>query len=619
MDPYLQAKERIAPLIFRACAQLGYLAAEKEIISKLEDAKEEFGDFASPVAFDLAKSARKAPRKIAEEVAAQIEEDPLVSKVEVAGAGYINFHLNSGEYAKLVIGAIDSAKGKYGSGERKSEKILVEFPAVNPNKPWHIGHMRNAILGDSVARILEFYGFKVEREDLINDLGLQVAQSVWGFINLGGTPSGKLDHWLGQEYVEVAKKIEDPKVAEEVRTILKGMERGTGDIAKSARELAEKCVKAQYETAFKLNIFHDVLIWESDIVKSGLYGAALEKAEATGEVIREETGKNAGCIVAKLEKIEEFKGMESPDKVLVRSDGTATYTGKDLAFQMWKFGIILPKFKYRVFMKQPNGHEAYTTSADGAEMVFGKADRVINVIGSEQAYPQKVLKAIFKLMGKEKEAANSIHLSYEHAALPEGAFSGRAGTWVGYTADEVIEATSKEAMNQIRERFKDMGEAEKMKIANSVAIGAIRFDFLRTTPEKKIIFKWEEALKFEGDTAPYVQYSHARASRIIEKAGGLPKGVDYGAITDASEKRLIKWLALFPRTVELSAREYRPHLIAEYLLDLSNSFSKFYQNCPVLQAEDARTKAARLKLVSCYKEVLKNGLLLLGIEAPERM
>lgn len=631
IDPYLQAKQRVATLVFGAAARLGHAAGEREIFEKLEDAKEEFGDFASPVAFDLVKAAKKSPRKIAEEIVAQIEGDPLVEKVEVAGAGYINFHLDPERYAELVIGAIDAAKGKYGAGEKKTEKVLVEFPSVNPNKPWHIGHMRNAILGDSVARILEFAGYKVEREDYIDDLGLQVAQSVWGYLNLSSSPSGKIDHWLGEQYVEVAKRIEEPKVAEEIRSLVKSMESGMGGIARLGRELAEKCVLAQYETAFRLNIFHDVLIWESDIVRSRLLEAALEMVKESGKVIEETEGKNAGCIVAKLEELEEFRGMESADKVLVRSDGTAVYTGKDLAFQMWKFGILERRFKYKLLMKQPNGQQLYTTAPDGVEMVFGRADRVINVIGSEQIYPQKVLRAILKLIGREREAANSIHLSYEHAALPEGAFSGRAGTWIGFTADDVFEETKKEAMKQIRERFKDMGEGEKEKIANAVAIGAIRFDFLKTTPEKKMIFRWEEALKFEGDTAPYVQYSHARAARIMEKTGLLkgvefgavaglfPKAIEFGALSSGDEKRLVKWIARFPSVVKIAAREYRPHLVAEYLLSLADSFSKFYQNCPVLKAEDAKVKAARLKLVACYREVLRNGLWLLGIEAPERM
>ena len=642
-NPYLEVKAKVASLVFRACSRCGYAVSEPDALAKLEDTKEEFGDFASSVAFDLSKQAKKPPRQVAEEIVAQLGVDELIAKAEVAGAGYINFHLKTGKYAEHVAAAIEAEKGKYGSGEKKNEKVLVEFPSVNPNKPWHIGHMRNAILGDSVARILEFYGYKVEREDYIDDLGLQVAQSIWGYLNMDSNPQGKMDHWLGEKYVDVAKRIEEQKVADEVRWIMKSMERGDTDTARLGRELAEKCVRAQYETAFRLNIFHDVLIWESDIVRGKLLEAALEKAKESGAIITETEGKNAGCLVAKLEELEEFKGMESADKVLVRSDGSATYTGKDLAFQMWKFGIIEQRLKYKQIMKQPNGQELYTTSSDGSEMVFGRADRVINVIGSEQAYPQKVLKAILGLMGRAKEASNSIHLSYEHAALPEGAFSGRKGTWIGFTADEVIEETTKEALKQIRERFKDMDEKEKEAIANAVAIGAIRFDFLRTTPEKKIIFKWEEALRFEGDTAPYIQYSHARAARILEKTlslpqpamriiqavGGLPKAIEYGrllpkvtsydAVSTPHEKRLVKRLAMFPHTVGEAAKAYRPHLIADYLLDLSDAFSKFYQNCPVLQAEDPNAKVARIRLVACYKEVVQNGLWLLGIAAPERM
>jgi arginyl-tRNA synthetase len=443
MDAFSDAKNQAAGLLVEACKSAGYEVSLDDAIAKFELPKEEFGDLASPIAFDLAKKAKKPPRKIAEEINEKLGESELFEKTEVAGAGYINLYLNSAKFAETVLTSIDEDYGKSELG--KGRKALVESPGVNPNKPWHIGHMRNALLGDSVARLLEFAGFQVQRIDYIDDLGLQVAQSVWGFLNLSNKSEGKVDHWLGAQYVEVAKKIEDEKIKEEVRALVKDLEEGTSENAKLGRELALKCVLAQYETGFKLNVFQDVMVWESDIVREKLLDSAMKKALDSGAVVKEKEGKNAGCIVAKLEELEEFKGMESADKVLVRSDGTAVYTGKDLAFQLWKFGLIPSNFKFKKLTKQLDGRELYSTATEGEAKEFGKADLVLNVIGVEQTYPQQVLKMILKLLGYEKQAENSVHLSYEHAALPEAKFSGRKGTWKGFTADELIDETTKEA------------------------------------------------------------------------------------------------------------------------------------------------------------------------------
>jgi arginyl-tRNA synthetase len=619
LDPYALVREKIADSIYKSCSKLKFEVSKEEIEKNLERPKEEFGDLATAIAFDIGKKLRKNPREIAEKIKGKFAGDELVEKIEVAGAGYLNFFLNPKEFAKLTLSEIFSNK-IYGSNNfGKGKKALVEFPAVNPNKPWHVGHMRNAILGDAVSRILEFSGYEVEREDYIDDLGLQIAQSLWGYFKLNKKIDKKVDHWLGEQYVEVAKRMDEEKIAGEVREIVKELETEKSKTAKIGRELAEKCVKAQYETAYKLDISHDVLIWESDIVQTKMLEAALEGMLATGAIVKESDGKNAGCIVAKLEKLSEFKDLENPDRILVRSDGTATYTGKDVSFHLWKFGLLPSKFKFKIFDKQPSGRKLYTTSREGKNMSFGKADLVVNIIGVEQTHQQLAVKNVLKLMGYEKQANNMVHLAYEHAWLPEEKFSGRAGTWLGYTADEVINEAAKHAHNEIKGRFKDMAEEEKNKIADAVGIGAIRFDFVRTSPEKKIVFRWEEALNFEGDSAPYIQYSHARAARILEKAGKLHiKRVDYSHISSHDEMRLIKALAKFPSIVKTAARDYRPHYIAEYLLELATDFSKFYTSCPVLTAPE-KEKNARLVLVSCTKRVLKNGLELLGIEAPERM
>ena len=617
-DPFAQARKNVVELIQESCRKHRLTVSEGEIEASLEYPKEQFGDLASAICFELAKRERKAPRAIAESITRDMKPGGIVEKVEVAGAGYLNFYFDFGKFAKLTISAVEGSKS-YGEVDLgKGKKTLVEFPSVNPNKPWHIGHLRNALLGDSVSRILEFAGYKVERENYIDDLGLQVAQSIWGYMKLGNKIEGKADLWLGKQYVEVAKRASEKEVEEEVRGIMKKLEEGDNEVSKLGRELAEKCVKAQYETAFKLNIFQDVLIWESNIVQTKMLESAIEMLLKKGAAVKESKGQNAGCIVAKLEGMKEFMDMESPDKVLVRSDGTATYTGKDIAFQLWKFGILPSKLMFNVFMKQPNGKQLYTTGRKGKRMKFGNADLVVNVIGMEQKYPQKVLVSLLKSMDYEKESGNSVHLSYEHAWLPDEKFSGREGTWIGYTADELIEKAVEYAKGEIKSRFREMGEKEKEEIAHAVGVGGIRFDFLKTTPEKKIIFRWEDALNFEGDSAPYIQYSHARAARIIEKSAGKYRGVDCSILNSADERRLVKLIAKFPSVVRSAAKDCRPHYIADYLIELAAAFSKFYTTSPVLTAPDKERKA-RLALVACTKVVLKNGLELLGIEAPERM
>lgn len=617
-DPFAKAREDVAELIEESCKKLKLQVSREEIDASLEYPKEQFGDLASAISFELAKREKKAPRGIAESIAGKMKTGGLIEKVEVAGGGYLNFYFNFGKFAKLTLDAVEGSK-KYGEVELgKGKKALVEFPSVNPNKPWHIGHLRNALLGDSLSRILEFAGYRVERENYIDDLGLQVAQSIWGYMKLSNKIEGKADLWLGKQYVEVARRAGEKEVDEEVRGIMKKLEEGDNEVSKLGRELAEKCVKAQYETAFKLSIFQDVLVWESNIVQTKLLESAIEMLLKNGAATKESGGNNAGCIVAKLEGMKEFAEMESPDKILVRSDGTATYTGKDIAFQLWKFGILPNRFMFSVFMKQPNGKNLFTTNKRGKKMKFGKADLVVNVIGVEQKYPQKVLLSLLKSMGYEKEASSSVHLSYEHAWLPDEKFSGREGTWIGFTADELVEKAVDYAKGEIKNRFREMSDEEKERIAHAVGVGGIRFDFLKTTPEKKIIFRWEDALNFEGDSAPYIQYSHARAARIIEKSPGKCRGVDFSILESPDEKRLVRLIAKFPSVVRSAAKECRPHYIADYLIDLATAFSKFYTTSPVLTAPE-KEKKARLSLVRCTKKVLKNGLELLGIDAPERM
>lgn len=601
---FLSLREKLASSIAKVAG-----VPEQEALSSIELPKGQFGDVSSSICFSLAKQKKANPAQLASEIAGKLALPEWVSDVKTAGP-YLNFTLSEKFYSDLALQA-QKKPAKLGAASRKMGKTIVEFPSVNPNKPWHIGHLRNALLGDSVSRVLEAAGQEVERTDYIDDLGLQVAQSFWGYLHLGNRPEGKLDLWLGQQYVEVSKRFEsDEKVQQEVRKLVKEMEEGKSKSAAEARALVEKCVAAQYETAFKFGIYHDVLIFESDIVRT-IFSEGMARLKQNPAIIKETEGKNAGCLVAKMTS-PEFANMESPDKVLVRSDGTATYTGKDVIFQLWKFGLLENDFSYSQFMRQPNGKECLKTSAKGKKGKFGKSKRVLNVIGMEQAYPQKVIREILLSMGYKNEAENSVHLSYEHVGLEDARFSGRQGTWLGYTADELFEEGVKRAEAKIKPEVKG---AERLAIANAIAAAAIRFTFIRTTPEKKITFRWDDALSLEGDSAPYCIYAHARAGKIVEKGGKGKPSERYGP----AEKELLKKVMLLEFAISESARHLRPHIAAEYCLELATSYNKFYNSCPILSCEDEKQRQSRLATNFAAKEAMKRALESVGLPALERM
>lgn len=571
------------------------------------------GDVSSKLAFMLAKERKESPAKIAQEILSKLKASEDFSKAEAAGP-YINFFLSDSAYSKILADVL-SKKGSFGSGKKKRGKVVIEFPSVNPNKPWHIGHLRNAILGDSVARILEFDGHRVERMDYIDDLGLQVAQSLWGFLNYDSNPSGKFDLWLGQQYVGIAKKLEsDKEVVEGVRDTLKRMEEGDNEIAKAGRDLAEKCVASQYQTAFDFGIYHDVLVFESDILRN-IFREGVEFIKRNDAVVYETEGKNAGCWVVKLsEEFEkEFGKMENPDKVLMRSDGTAVYTGKDVIFHLWKFGR-LGEFRYEPFIKQPNGKTAYKSSPEGERMDFGKADIAINVIGVEQKYPQRVIVEVLRRLKLSEQAMNLHHLSYEHVGLPDEKFSGRKGTWIGFTADELLA----EAVSRVKEKIKEeTPEGERERIAKIVAPAAIKFSFLRTSSEKRITFKWDEALNMEGDSGPYLQYAYVRTRGILGKTEEAPAAE--AVPMNPHERALVRKMAQFHDVVSRSSRERAPHHLTQYSLELAADFSAFYTSSPVLNERDLKVRRNRLAITSATSVVLRNALSLLGIECPEKM
>ncbi len=604
-----------------------------EVISTLEEPTEsKMGDLASTVSFVLAKKYKKAPIQVANEILPEMTKIPFVKECKVGGAGYLNYFLSWSDITRLVLKSVMKSGLNYGQNDiGKGSKVVVESPAVTPSKPWHIGHARNAVLGDTLSRLLQILGFKVERMDYINDMGMQTAQLAWYLPqSQPWDKKEKYDHYLGRMYVEVTKLLEqDEEKLLEVRQFLKSMEMGGSREAIQARRMSEKCVQAFRKTGYRLNITHDLEIWESDVTWIGLFQDAISLMLKYPGIERLDAGEKAGCIVAKMDKFEEFRKLRDSNKVLVRSDGTGTYTGKDIAFQLWKFGIIADPFKYRKVGKQPDDTILWMTAPDGQAIKRSKPESVFNVIAVEQAHPQRLIYLILELMGYQQQSQNSHHISYEIVTLPDVSFSGRKGTWLGYTADDVLDEAISRARKEVDMRHPESEEEVKSQIAEAIGVGAVRFALLKQAPEKRIVFVWDQVLDFNGQAAPYVQYAYVRASRILEKAGKPSKAhtIDYSLLNTEYEKQIIKQVAKYPEILsdivhnmhkELWGTKINLYNLPQYAYDLSVTFSQFYSNCPVLRA-DEELRFARLALVSITRQTLFNVLYLMGIKPPPIM
>ena len=555
-----------------------------------------FGDLESRIAFDIAKRDKVNPAQAASGIAAKLGTVKYVEKAEAKGP-YVNFFLSSDYYTNAVKDMLNVTPAK-----PKGKKALVESPGVNPNKPWHIGHLRNALLGDSVANLLEFYGYNVERADYIDDLGLQVAQSLWYSMKFPSAPKGKIDLFFGKQYVEAAKMLENKENEKEIRTILEKMEKGGNEIAEKAGAFVDKVLLAQSETSFAYGVYHDFMMFESTIVRE-LLPEGISMLKKNGALRKETSGKNAGCWVLGLEG-DEFKGQLESDKILIRSDGTTTYTGKDIIFHLWKFGIFDKEIKFREMMMQPNGITCYRSAPEGKGMGFGKADIVVNVIGIEQVHPQNIVKYAIRKLGYSDAASNYVHVAYGAAKLPEVKFSGRGGTWLGYTADELME----QGMKKARERMKGAKEEDVRKVVNA----AIKYSMLKVGSSKEVVFDWGRALSMEGDSGPYILYSYVRAKKLIEHAEKEAKPGDY----NEEEKALVLRLSQFGEAAESCARNFDPSGMAMYLSEIAAMFHSWYAKCRVVGTPE---EASRLALVKSFASTIEKGLWMLGIETVGEM
>ncbi len=586
-----------------------------------------FGDVACSVAFKIAKQKGANPKTIAEQLCRSITKPDFVKEIK-AENGFVNFYLDRGAFSKGVIEeALSKCEAIAASDAGNSDKVIIEYPSVNPNKPWHIGHLRNALIGDVVANLYVACGYSVEREDYIDDMGLQVVEALWGVMNLRSQADKKYDHWLGELYVDVNKAMETRDMKADLAKLMEAMEQDGTYEAKLGRDMTEKCVLAQYKTAYDYKIYHDVLIWESDIVRSRLLEKALITLEKTGAVRKESSGKYENCLIMDFEKAgklpDEFKGLKESVKVLVRSNGAPTYAAKDIAFHMWKFGLIEDPFLYRALIdRQPNGKALNTTGSEGKRMDYGNVLKAVNIIDMRQSYEQGIVKLAFQAMGKGRMSEGILHLAYNVVELEDGSFSGRKGT-EGYTADELLAEAKDKAGKLISDRLK-LAEEEKEKVADEVALAAIKFETLRVSPERKIVFSWKTALSFEGISGPYCQYMYARASRIIENSGmseNYARAADetLGILNSDEEFALVKLIAKCGAITEKACAEHRSNVLTDYVGNLAAQFSKFYEKAPVLKAERKDERIARVALLYSFKHAMRGTLSLLGIGTLERM
>ncbi|MCK4319713.1 arginine--tRNA ligase [Candidatus Micrarchaeota archaeon] len=574
--------------ISKSLAHLTNLPKE-EILKTLEPSK--FCHLTSKIAFLM----KGKPPENSQKLADSFPKHKYIKRAEAKGP-YLNFFFSESFFSEFL----SSPKISF---PKTNHDVIVEYPSVNPNKPWHVGHLRNALLGDSVARILSFTGCSVLRMDYIDDLGLQVAQSIWGFENLPkNKPPKKFDHFLGEQYVQVSSKLEEIK--EEVVSILHELESGTPKAKKWRKDIVEPCLKAQYQTSFSYNVYHDFLIFESDIMKE-VFQKGIELIKSKKGIVFEKEGKNKDCWVVKLS--EEFKGMKDADKILIRSNGTATYTGKDLIFQLWKFGEF-QEFNYKEFLSQPDSTKAYMSSEKGEKKQAHGADIIINVIGREQEYPQLVIKKVFEKIGMKERAENYKHLSYAPARLPESSFSGRKGTWKGYTADELLEESYKREMQKIGEISNKKENAEK------IALSAIRYSFLKIDADKIITFNWDEALALEGNSAPYILYTYVRAKKILEKIQP-PELLEFSL--NSEEENLLLHLLKFKEIIRKTSKDLRPNYLADFLYEAAVFFNKFYSTSRVI--DNGELVPHRACIVKKYFEYCSLSLSLLGLSPPEEM
>jgi arginyl-tRNA synthetase len=635
--------------------------------------KIEFGEYALPLAFELARKLRKAPRKIAEEIVAGIGTIPGFETFEVAGGGYINVRVKRAELAGALT-ADESPVEDIPAG-----KVLVEHSSINPNKAAHIGHLRNAILGDTFVRLLRFAGREVDVQNYIDNTGVQVADVVVGFLHIEQKSRAQIealaaaprfDYVCWDLYARVSHWYEEDKANPRARAdTLRAIEEGNNETAAIADLISVAVLKRHLETMDRLDIEYDFLPRESEILHLHFWDAAFGKLKEAGVLTYEAVGKNAGCWVmpragrAKTLTTGGTEGTgensigeniaEEDQKVIVRSNGTVGYVGKDIAYHMWKFGLLGRDFGYRKFYRYPNAHECWISTTDGEKdhPHFGDVAEIYNVIDARQSEAQNTVIEALRGLGHDEAADRYMHFSYEMVALtPRCAaelgytlseedkgrawieVSGRKG--FGVKADDLLDALIGAARKEVDARHAELSDAERGGIAAQIAIGALRYFMLKFTKPSVIAFDFKEALSFEGDTGPYVQYAAVRATNIFRKGGldveSFSREGTVGVSAEDFDKYLggaagddiwELWLAAAKTSYVVSQciAATEPAYLAKHTFQLAQLFNTFYHRYPILSETDEGRKKFLLTTAAVVRRELNRALGVMGITVPPVM
>ncbi len=642
----------------------------------------EFGEYALPIAFELAKKLRKAPRKIAEEIAAGLVGVPEIEQAEVAGAGYLNVRV------KRDVVAAALAADERPVADVPEGKILVEHSSINPNKAAHIGHLRNAILGDTFVRLLRAAGRAVDVQNYIDNTGVQVADVIVGFLHIENKSRAEVEGLIGQPrfdyycwdlYARVSQWYAADKENLKKRVeVLHALEVGSNETAEIADLVATAVLRRHLKTMDRLDIQYDFLPRESEILRLHFWEAAFERLKAAGVLSFEEQGKNKGCWVmrragtksstaegAKASEVvsEISEGAASDEvaeedqKVIVRSNGTVGYVGKDIAYHMWKFGLLGKDFGYRKFYRYPTSQDCWISATKGEREHphFGDVAEIYNVIDARQSEAQNTVIDALRGLGHDEKADHYTHFSYEMVALtPRCAeelgyqlsgedkgrsyieVSGRKG--FGVKADDLLDSLIASAQKEVDTRHPEVADEERREVARRIAVGALRFFMLKFTKPSVIAFDFKEALSFDGETGPYVQYAVVRATNIFRKGGFDPDSfsaadVDFAKYlsrdttnpnADAQKEAndlWALWLAASRTSlvVEQCIATAEPAYAAKHAFQLAQMFNSFYHHHPILAEPDAERKQFLLGTAAVVRREMMRVLGFLGIPIPPVM
>jgi arginyl-tRNA synthetase len=649
------------------------------------------GDLAVTVAFQLARVLRKAPRAIAQELAAALNGIPGVARVVATPNGYLNLYLNRPAYLLDRVVPARAQRLSDQAHRAAAMKTVVEHTAINPNKAAHVGHLRNAALGDTLVRVLQFCGTPVETQNYIDDTGVQVADVIVGLRELEHlsldevqriADATRFDYYCWDLYSRVTEWYEGDRSRLEIRArALHDLEQGGNETAAIGAFVVDRIVRAHLKTMARLNIEYDLLTYEGDILRLQFWAHAFDILKAQGAVFLQTEGRHQGCWVMRIDERNDERNnaernnadrnddshddadtqlgdaetaKDAREKVIVRSNGVVTYVGKDIANQFWKFGLLGRDFRYRRFIEQRNGRQLWSTTSAAGEPgapAFGHASRIYNVIDSRQMYLQALLSQALRTLGHPAEAENSVHFSYEMVALshdtarqlgytdidtakPFVEVSGRKG--LGVKIDDLLDVLTEKASAEVAKRNPEFSPDECRTVGAQIAVSAIRYFMLKYSRAKLIVFDMEEALSFEGETGPYLQYAVVRANNIFQKLRereGLTESDILATLESFSADEIVEeadgeahdlWALVLEASrlddvVDQVIRSLEFSVLAKYAFGLAQLFNAFYHRYPILNEERADRKRWRAAGVAYFRQQLGRALSLMGIDVPVRM